>query len=92
MSARTIPFICIASKFNDSVPIRWSAPLPCQEGVTSLQEKHLCEEIEDYRDVHKPLKYSIDIYVSYIFMGVHKFTRFSTRFNRRRALRCTRVF
>lgn len=61
MSARTIPFICIAYKFNDSVPIRWSAPLPCPEGVTSLQGKHLREEIEDYRDVHKLLKYSIDI-------------------------------
>jgi hypothetical protein len=70
MSARTIPFICIAYTFNDSVPIRCSAPVPCPEGVHSLQGKHLREETEDYRDVHKLLKYSIDIYVFYIFMDI----------------------
>ena len=78
MSARTIPFICIAYKFNDSVPIRWSAPLPCPEGVTSLQGKHLREEIEDYRDVHKILNNSIDILVSYFFMDAPPFTRVLT--------------
>jgi len=51
-----IPFICIASTFNDSVPIRCSAALPCPEGITYLQEKHLHEEIEDYQDTHKLLK------------------------------------
>ena len=36
ISARMIPFICIAFTFNNSVPIRCSAALPCLEGITSL--------------------------------------------------------
>lgn len=55
MSARTIPFIGIAYKFNDSVPIRWSDRFRARKELLRYRENIFARKSRttgDLLDVH----------------------------------------